>query len=501
MKTMAWLLAGLTGIAHAELRINVDPPDSGSNRPGIVVAPPIRGGDTASATNTARAGAPLPVGEQVVRFRNGDLLHGALVGLNARDGLTWQRDDARTALGFQLANLAEVTLANTESGRPGKRAVVTLTNGDSLAGDLVSATKETVELQTASAGLVKLQRAMIASLRPGAETGAVVYRGPNNLNEWAVRGGNTQGWTFRKGALVGVPGGGNNIGCDVKLPDVAAIELEVAWQNYLQFFMFFAVDNVENYYNSDYYALQVSGSSVYLQRGRPGTGGRQLEGNVECPQLRQRGSARITVLVNRPKSEVAVLVNGALVKQWKDPDDFTGKGTRIGFNPQGNPMRISSIAVSQWDGRIETGGGKPPEDQDLLRLANMDKLSGKLESIRAGQAAFATSYATMQIPLERIEEIQLATKERAKPRRQNLDVLALLTDGGQVTLALDKLDDKALTGTGEAFGNITITRGALSGLRFNIYEPKKTADDDDWGSDDGSSRLPMRRGFRGMMVE
>jgi hypothetical protein len=464
-----------------------------TNKPTIVVPPPT-GGSTTSDPGTAKTAAPAP---DILRFRNADLLHGSLVSASASDGVRWSHPQAKSQLAFGLEGLYEIQLGDVAKPRAGTRALVLLTNGDSLAGELTALTADTLTLQTWYAGAVTIKRNMIAGLRPNIGASTSLYSGPNNLAEWERPNRGNSGWQFRKGALIAAGGGGNAIGRDLKLPDMVNIECDLAWQGYPGFYMLFFVENFDDYYSSECYALQISGTSIYLQRARRGSGMNNVESNINVENLQRKGKAHFALKINKPKRTFALFLDDKLVKQWTDDNEFAGKGTGLGFVAQGQPTRISNITISEWDGRLDIDGGGKAAEEDFLRLANGDKLSGKLGTIANGQVALTTTFATMQIPLERVVEVLMGTKNIAKARRQTNDMYGFFADGSRVTLALEKLDGQQLTGSSENCGRLAAQRTAFQKLQFNIYEPKPEDEEDDWST--GGTK-PVRGGRGGRML-
>lgn len=479
---LAVLLTLATASIRAELTIEVAPPSGAKpDKPAINVPPPTRGGGSAATT---AASPTTEKGEDVLKFKNADVLHGTLVSAHPEEGVRWSRPDASGTITFTLANVNEIQFGNVAIPRGGApRALAQLTNGDSLSGEIVALTKEALKLQTWYGGELTIRRPMLAALQPGLGVTSVLYSGPTGLEGWQQRGGRA-GWTFKKGALVAAGGiGGVTIGRDVKLPEVASIECDVAWMGHVNFYMLFYAENFENYYNSDCYALQISSGTVYLQRCQRNSGMNNIDQYVNVETLQRKNKARIALKINKPQKTIALFIDGVLIKQWTDRADFTGKGTGIGFVAQGQPLRISNIVVTEWDGKLDLStGGARANEEDFVRLTNGDKLSGHLDTIANGQLHFATSYAKLEIPLERVAEIALASKTAEKPRRQINDLRAFFADGGHVTLALETLTPDTLSGSSESFGKARFQRAAFQRLQFNIYdESKETDEDDDWG--------------------
>ncbi len=480
----------------ATAKLPVAGEDIRTNKPSILVPAPV--GTTATASDKTGKS------EDILRFRNTDILRGNLLALSQADGLRWAHAQSKSPLAFELGGLQEIQFGATAQVRSGGVARVRLTNGDVLAGELLALTEDALKVQTWYAGPVTIKRAMLASLEPNTSLAAQIFTGPNNLAEWQRPNRGNIGWTFRKGALISPPGGGGqNIGRDVKIPDLATIECDLAWQGYPSLYLLFYVDNIDNYYQGECYGLQISGSSIYLQRASRNSGMNNVEAAINFEGLQRRTKARVMLKVNKPKRTFALFIDGKFIKQWTDDNPFEGRGTGLGFAPQGNPLRISNITVSDWDGRLDLDDapGKAA-DEDFIRLANGDKLSGRLGNIANGQAALTTSYATMQVPLERIAEITMAAKNQGKPRRQPGDVFAMFPDGSRITLALDKLDAQQLTGASESFGKITAQSSVFQKIQFNIYEPKPEDEEDDWATP--ATAPGGRRGIRGgaaLMVE
>ena len=478
----------LAGAARAAMPVPNAVPNT--NKISIVVPPPTGGGAT-SDPGAAKAAEPPP---DVLKFRNADLLHGTLVSGSATDGVRWSHPQARSPLVFGLEGLHEIQLGDAAKARAGTRTLVQLTNGDSLAGELTALTADTLTLQTWYAGSVTIKRNMIAGLRPNIGASISLYTGPNSLAEWERPNRGNSGWSFRNGALIAVGGGGNPIGRDLKLPDMVNLECDIAWQGYPGFYMLLFVENFDDYYSTECYGLQISGTTINLQRARRGSGMNNVESALNLNDLQRKGKVHLGLKINKPKRTFALFLDDKLIKQWTDDNEFTGKGTGVGFVAQGQPIRISNIIVSEWDGRLDLDGGGKAAEEDFLRLANGDKLSGKLGTIANGQVALTTSFATMQVPLERVVEVLLGTKNSAKARRQTNDMYAFFADGSRVTLALERLDNQQLTGASENYGRLAAQRTAFQRLQFNIYEPKPDDEKDDW--DSGTSK--PGRGIRGL---
>ena len=82
----------------------------------------------------------------------------------------------------------------------------------------------------------------------------------------------------------------------------------------------------------------------------------------------------------------------------------------------------------------------------------------------------------MKVPLERIATIDFTAQKAEKARRQANDVRAFFLDGSRFTLALDKLDETALTGSSENCGKVRSALDAFRRVQFHIYEQPAETD-------------------------
>jgi hypothetical protein len=476
-------LAGLLFARTAGAEINLTPlsqPAPGTT-PGIRVPKPT----SSHPSDTAATAAAAKDGDQL-RFRNGDTLHGTVLTVVPNEGVRWRHPDVKDPVTFDLANAVELRLAPRppRAPRTQHRAIVELTNGDRLAGDVVSLNDKSLALNTWYAGTLSIRRPVIQRLVFNAGNPEATYVGPTGVEDW-VREGNRDAWSFKKGAFYGQSNG--SIARDVKLPDVANIEFDLAWRGQLYFQFAFYIDDLRQLYNSGGYMFQFNYANVFLQRSRPQRGFVNVGNNVELPNFQNRTKAHVSVRVNKPKKIIALLLDGNLVRQWTDSAEFAGKGTGILFFAQGQgQLRVSNIVVSDWNGRLDTDVVPAAAQEDLIRFANNDKVSGTLGGIANNEIVFTTSFANMKIPIERVTQIELTTEKAEAARRQAADVRAYFLDGSRFTLALEKLDDQSLVGSTENCGRVTTALDAFSRVQFHIYdEHAEASGEDDWGAASG----------------
>ena len=471
MLVAGFIAIGMAGTVPAQVTLD-----------GAVLPPPQ------PAANAGPTRAVVAPGGDTLEFLNKDKLHGSLMAVTPEaGGVTWKHGSAEKSIDFNLSTVTRATLGprKVTTGVPGTAAIY-LTNGDMLPGNIVSMDGDKLVLDTGYAGKITIARLMVKSVTPNIKTSARIYEGPTDLSEWTTyTGGGAQvQWRFKDGALYAVQQ--YPIGRLIeKMPDTADIRFDAAWRGaYPQFACVIYTDNVQE--NRNGYILQVSGTSLYLQRLVRNSGSRSLERQVEYADFGNGKcrSATFNLLVNKSAKTITLLINGRQLTQWTDPAEFAGTGTGIAFRSNNTgDLKISSIVISDWDGKTpEVAGdsGIAVVKDDLLRFINNDKGSGRLKSIAGEVVKFETSYATLDIPIARVVEIVTSTENAARARKNKDDVQMTFADRGLLTLQLERVEKDEVKGQSENFGKIALPLGALRRMDFNIYREKPADEADDF---------------------
>jgi hypothetical protein len=475
----------VAAVVRGEIVLSVTPQEN---------APPPKEGITVPKPRDAAAAKPAPGLGDALQFSNNDVLHGLLLGIDAQTGVRWQNPDAKQPIDFKTANLSQIKLdGRAQPAEAQSHFSVRLTNGDELIGDVASMDAEKVEIDTWYAGRLTLPRKVVRTITPLASNALAIYEGPASIEGWKL-GEDRGAWRYKDGALIASSSG--PIGRDFKLPDAANIEFDVAWRPYLQLMVSLYTDSIESY-SGNCYMLQINSSYAYLQRMRPNGGSNNL-GQIQIESLQRKSKARISIRVNKESKTISLLVDGELMKQWNDRGDFAGRGGGVVFYSQGQGvMKVTNIRITPWDGKFEDRAAKSDKSkEDTVRMENNDKVSGKLEAIKDGNLTFSSSFAKLEIPLKRVQEIEIASESSSVAKRNAGDVRAYLVGRGSVTFALEKWDDKGVTGRSANFGQVTFSPRAFQRVQFNLDQQPAKSEDDELGDEPTSG--PQRRG---MIVE
>ena len=454
-----------TGLA-ARAGLEVNAPDNNPPGPKIDVPNPTTGGG--GKPGDASRG-PL---DEVLRFKNGDALHGNLVRIQAETGLTWRRPDVTAPIVTALTNLRGVKLFRQATAAEPSGARLELTNDDVLYGTLVKMTKDDLEFETWYAGKLIIPTVMVRSLCPGSKEGSLLlHSGLGALTDWSHRNGE---WTVNGTRFECASG---QLGRDLKLPDQVHVSLDVGWGGpYPSFSVVTHPGNVQRYYE-DGYNVQFNSQYIYLYRGT-----NQEFGQITYNQLRGMHKAHLDIYVDKPGKRVGLLINGALVKEWSGLN-FVANGTGLVLISHGGygPTSFSNLRVMRWDGKLpnEPAAAGGATTEDLVHFTNGDKMSGQVLEIANGKVLLKPGFAdAIPVPAENVTQISFGEGKAERARRNAADAQLYFANGEHVTVELLELKDGKITGKSENFGAVRqLDLRAFAGMRFNIYDEEPAGTD------------------------
>jgi hypothetical protein len=191
-------------------------------------------------------------------------------------------------------------------------------------------------------------------------------------------------------------------------------------------------------------------------------------GAIAVPALMQRNRAHFDVRCSKKDHKIALLINGVLVKEWDDPDGFAGEGTAMRFVHQGQGLvKMSNIRIRPWDGTLEQPTPAPAHRvTDSVRLADGTRLTGSIQSIVNGKLAIATGTSTIQVPLEKLRQIDFLSQNLAATQTNSQPVRVLLAPGYSVSGQLESWTADAMTLKSPVFGTAKFDPKSVSRLQF-----------------------------------
>lgn len=436
---------------------------------------------------SAMAMADTP--KSVIRFANNDVLSGFPETITPQH-VVWNSPLLERPATFMLDKVLDLSLSPAPpEDKADHAATVTLTNGDSIRGQLASVTDDAVSLDTWFAGRMTFKRPMVSGVKIEERTD-FLYRGPSGLDGWHQTA-KTPAWTYKNSAFRSSGEGG--IARNDLLPEECSVSFDAAWKGdaiRLRVILFSddpTADNPNAGYDFSFMRGNVTARNCKTQ---------SYLGSAQSQALMQNDKIHVEIRASMKTNRIALFIDGRITEVWNDPEVGQapfGRGLHfISGSPQ--PMRISDIRVTRWDGVIEQMPeprpgfnrrfGFPDLDEDeepepetkpapqaRMELANGDSLAGEVSSIENGTITVKSPLGDIRLPVARLRTVLLKPVEMESPKRYNGDIRAWFPDGGSIVFRLESSGDGTLTGTSQNFGTATFKTAAFSRIEFNIYSP------------------------------
>jgi hypothetical protein len=404
----------------------------------------------------------------LLRFDNGDQLHGEFHGVSETASLLWKRNklDEQT-IGFATSDLRQVVL---RGGKPvqslGGLSHVGTVNGDRIPGVVQELDDKRLLLQTEFSGLLEIPRNQVGIIAPSPMGGRVLYLGPFNKEEWVQTNQKypkgipmeekesdkkVPFWKFSGAAWYWPEDGlGTALTRQAGLPDRSVIQFDIAWKNRLSTAIAFHADfevpesaklpehhlaqrssmvsDLPGIFGSSY-VLHIYSNYVVLHRtgfhedGKPFMD--RLPARNSNLRLSNTGSAKVEIRCNRLSGEIMLFVNDEHVCKWNeisenlaedgmDARQYAGKGGGYGFigQTEGSPVRISNIVVAEWNGIPDSARSLESQDSDIILLNNgTDRFSGRVAGIKDGKVSMSGRYGDFSFPITEIAELRFAKSQ------------------------------------------------------------------------------------------
>lgn len=444
-----------------------------------------------SAQETSNASNTKPARDSIL-FKNGDLLFGKLQNIDRDAGIQWHRPDALEPFLFDRAHVTQIDFAlakRSEAPPSTNLCYIVLHNGDQLGGELLGYDGQNVSLDTWFAGRLELPKASVALIVPLGLPKPTLFAGPTGKEGWTI-GKVTAGalvesgeWVYSNGAFYAMKSA--SIARDLKLPDSMSLQFDLEWRG----FFHVAVALYSSYLHpinlanketepqfGGFYSLQLNPFSANLLPVQQSEPLRWL-GQASLQHLSQTNAAHIDIRINKSKKLIALLVNGALIKQWVD-EDFAGTGTGVRFVNQGGQgaVKLRNIKLTEWDGTFdEPATITPNKAQDLARLKNGDRVIGSVKTIRDGKLNIEANGTALDVPITRVKQIELTAARSTEAKPTPATVRAYFASGtGSLTFNLEKWTAEELVVTSENFGSAKLNPAAFSRLVFDLTEDARS---------------------------
>jgi len=424
----------------------------------------------------------------VAFFTTGDCLPGSISSVEGNTAIRFTSPVLADPATIDLSKLLELRrpamIPEMESDH---LAIVKLTNGCVLRGQLGALDDNTVALDTWYAGRIVLQRWGVESLKVIDRTRSL-YSGPRGAKGWTFTGDDDSApWRFEGGSMISESRGG--AARKLELPERVVVSFDIAWRSSLRFHLVIFSDDIKDDYPNNCYSLGFN--QHYVQLTRYTNSNPQSIGNAGVTKFRELEKLHIDFYADRKDNVFVLEINGERVATWRDPNPAKTKmGDGVHFVSEStNEIRLSQIDIRAWDGHMENedenapGAGpdsKLPPDMQRIRLRNGDTVVGKVLGVKKERLAIKTPHGTIHLPVGRVSRIVLHNEKELKneceachkPKLMKGDVKAWFPEGGNIVFRLDGIEGDHYVGFSQIFGTARFRRDAFNRVEFNIHKPE-----------------------------
>jgi hypothetical protein len=335
----------------------------------------------------------------LLRFTNDDQLRGTFRGIKEGPQVVWQHEDLAAPADFKTTRIRHIVLRGGRPLKPpGTLSHIGMVNGDRVPGTVTAMDADSVTLDTAYAGMLRIPRDQMSLLAPNPLGGRIHYHGPFNEEEWKMidvshpDGLPAAGepdpekpddkdvsdqplrWNFTGAAWYWHhKHGGTALVRESGMPERALLRFDLAWKNRLSLAIAFHSDfarppakegdgdnkrqqarvvmdanNLPRLFGNSY-VLQLYNNYLTLMKTKVDAEGNfsfeRDHRNNSGVRLGDTGRATIELRCNRRSGEITLFVNDEFAAQWsgletgpdEPPEKITDalKGSGFGFSVQG----------------------------------------------------------------------------------------------------------------------------------------------------------------------
>ncbi len=435
-----------------------------SSRAEVTLTAPPTPPEAPHVPAAAPAPAVQPFSDQVV-FGDLDAFHGTFKGLSPGGLVTWERRDCAAPFQIKTEGMDFIALSRTAPpAAPASAMLVQLNNGDSLTGTLVEYTPEKIILDTWYAGRIALPTAMARRLMPASGATTPVLDGIGIRADWKIQNGYENYIKFSKDAILFANSGW--ITRPVAYPKKFKLEFEISGGITNRFYirLFDTKDGINNNQNS-FYNFTFDGNSGSIYRYSRNQGNQSL-GQFQANM--REGPLTVTLQADADAHAIALLINGKQVALLRDTQLFPD-GKYISFLGDNN-LKLTNLTLAPWYGQLGQEGAKAaiPTADTLAFLESKDQMSGQVTAIKEGKVTLKTAFGTMEIPLDRVQMMELGAACNKMPAAGKDAVQLFFDETSRLTVQPKEIKNGKITATCDTLGDCTLELAAFKKISFNL---------------------------------
>jgi hypothetical protein len=422
----------------------------------------------------ARPVVAEPPGD-VLEFVDGSMLHGQLQEMDVDHGLAWANPDAKNPIHFRPGHIDFIRFARADAVRFAPSCHLQFANGDDLFGSITSLDSDQLGLSTWFGGTMTIPRSAIRAITLLSKNYAILYEGPYDVSGWIFGIANMpQSWTYHDGWFTSQ--GTGTLGRELNLTNSSTVEFDLRWSGPLELEVQLYTDGLERMeYNNGSCVLQFTPSQILLRQARA-LGAQRNFGAAPLPDTGGKNKIHVAIQCNQDEGTISVFVNNVLAKVWKEAAGFHTGGSGILFQQEGifggGSIKLGNLRISQWEGSFDPDTTLTVTNSDSIHFVNHDRASGKIAAIKDGKVTLEFDGTALNIPLQRVTQINFAATNALAESSGPWDVRAHFPGGGSISFQLEKWGDKSISGKSSIFGLLAFQTRAIREMEFNLNRPK-----------------------------
>ncbi len=458
-----------------------------------------------------------------INFENSDTLHGTFKGITSSGKIIWLNSNAENNIAFLTKNVRKIVINDGKLTHPFTHtSYVTLTNNDTIPGDITAINSKTVTLKTDYAGVINIAKNKIKSINFTPHGYNIFYRGPFSAEGWKVNDFDvngyraddpfdsspqktkpkkdkkkTQSWEFNSFSWINKSFPGSII-YQKDLPEVYRFTYSSYSSSSHPYIVLCAdgippklkpkKDDKQVYRNTSDLLTSKLGRCLIIRPNITSANltffdysdtGKAKTTNIENT-LTHSGSYRTSISgkinfdlrVDRPNNTILFYSGDNLVAKW-DISTISDKlkGNKFGFATiyrQRKASTVTDFVVSSWNGIVDPAITLENDDRDITLLNNgTDRFSGNVLKTQNGKLEIKGPYADLAIPLDQISTIHFAKKHLVKlPERAANDVTVRFYGTGRLTGTLSRAKDGGLILDSVALGKLPLKQEFITSIEF-----------------------------------
>ncbi|MGO8699417.1 MAG: hypothetical protein ACLQVY_17055 [Limisphaerales bacterium] len=428
-----------------------------------------------AVTTNAPPEAVGPSGS-VLQFVDGSLLHGQLEGMDREKGLAWSDPEAQSPIHFQPGHLDFIRFAHAEKVSLVPTCHLRFVNGDDLFGSISNLEGGQFSFRTWFGGTMTIPREAVRNITFLSRGYRTTYEGPYDAGGWVIGNNNApQCWVYRDGAFIG--SGSGTLARDMALTNSSTIDFDLAWSGPYALLVHLYSESLDHLdYNNGSCLVEFSQSQVTFHHTPALAPLHSFVGGAPLPGGTDQRNLHVTIQCNKEEGTIAVFVNNSLVKNWNAEGGLKGRGRGLLFQGvvlSGVTIRLSNIKISEWQGRYEPDPSLTTTNDDTVHFVNHDETTAKVIGIGNGKVSLALGATALEVPLERVTQINLPGPGAAPEPATPWQVRAHFPGGGSLSFQLEKWDKQGIYGKSAIFGPVNFQPGSIRQLEFNLNRPKE----------------------------